>query len=153
MSCCGSEYSRRARCGKTARRDLCGGCQVTGSPTAINFVGPNARFRPTVARSALVRQVDSALRHEPARQVTKAETTNLEQMNGTTSIQRPEDHNLVTASPLSDSSLLRRRPLPHTSSQNMVQKVLPRRAPNQARTPPLLQCILSLYPVPRVSSL
>jgi hypothetical protein len=31
-----SEYSRRARCGKTARRDLCGGCQVTGSPTAIN---------------------------------------------------------------------------------------------------------------------
>ena len=23
--------------GKTARRDLCGGCRVTGSPTAINF--------------------------------------------------------------------------------------------------------------------
>ena len=34
-SSCGSEYSRRARCGKIARRDLCGGCRVTGSPTAI----------------------------------------------------------------------------------------------------------------------
>src|SRR2546426_1516472 len=34
-SCCGSEYPRRARCGKTARRDLCGGCWATGSPTAI----------------------------------------------------------------------------------------------------------------------
>ena len=32
---CGSEYYRRARCGKTARRDLCGGCWVTGSPTAM----------------------------------------------------------------------------------------------------------------------
>src|SRR6266498_118185 len=32
---CGGEYHRRARCGKTARRDLCGGCRVTGSPTAI----------------------------------------------------------------------------------------------------------------------
>src|SRR6266566_6825387 len=34
-SSCGGEYLRRARCGKTARRDLCGGCRVTGSPTAI----------------------------------------------------------------------------------------------------------------------
>src|SRR6266487_3329206 len=57
-SSCGSEYLRRARCGKTARRDLCGGCQVTGSPTAIHgvkpaplcasdkYVGPS-RFFPT----------------------------------------------------------------------------------------------------------
>jgi hypothetical protein len=36
-SACGGEYSRRARCGKTARRDLCGGCRVTGSPTAIQM--------------------------------------------------------------------------------------------------------------------
>ncbi len=41
--CCGSECSRRARCGKTARRDLCGGCRVTGSPTALNFFDPNDR--------------------------------------------------------------------------------------------------------------
>ena len=44
--CCGSEYSRRARCGKTARRDLCGGCRVTGSPTALNlFCTPTAEIR------------------------------------------------------------------------------------------------------------
>src|SRR5437667_4808820 len=28
----GSEYSRRARCGKTARRDLCGGCLGNRQP-------------------------------------------------------------------------------------------------------------------------
>src|SRR5258705_2582489 len=27
-SSCGGEYLRRARCEKTARRDLCGGCRV-----------------------------------------------------------------------------------------------------------------------------
>ena len=31
---CGSESHRGARCGKTARRDLCGGRRVTGVPTA-----------------------------------------------------------------------------------------------------------------------
>ncbi len=30
---CESEYDRGAGCGKTARPDLCGGCQVTGIPT------------------------------------------------------------------------------------------------------------------------
>ena len=31
---CGSASHRGARCGKTARRDLCGGRRVTGVPTA-----------------------------------------------------------------------------------------------------------------------
>ena len=31
---CGGESYRGARCGKTARRDLCGGRRVTGVPTA-----------------------------------------------------------------------------------------------------------------------
>ncbi len=31
---CGSESHRGARCGKTARRDLCGGRRATGVPTA-----------------------------------------------------------------------------------------------------------------------
>ena len=34
-ACCGSESFCRARCGKTARRDLCGGGRVTGRPTAM----------------------------------------------------------------------------------------------------------------------
>jgi len=32
---CGSEYFWRARCGKSARRDLWGGCWATVSPTAM----------------------------------------------------------------------------------------------------------------------
>ncbi len=32
---CASEYLRRARCGNSARRDLCGGGRVTGRPTVI----------------------------------------------------------------------------------------------------------------------
>ncbi len=34
---CGSASHRGARCGKTARRDLCGGRRVTGVPTATTF--------------------------------------------------------------------------------------------------------------------
>jgi hypothetical protein len=30
----GSEYDRGTGCGKTARPGLCGGCRVTGIPTA-----------------------------------------------------------------------------------------------------------------------
>jgi hypothetical protein len=48
-SACGSECLRRARCGKTARRDLCGGCRVTGSPTALYGAKRSAR----VVRSRL----------------------------------------------------------------------------------------------------
>jgi hypothetical protein len=44
----GSESHRGARCGKTARRDLCGGRRVTGVPTAtasrIAAVVRNVRF-------------------------------------------------------------------------------------------------------------
>ena len=36
---CGSESHRGARCGKTARRDLCGGRRVTGVPTATVLRG------------------------------------------------------------------------------------------------------------------
>ena len=36
---CGSESHRGARCGNTARRDLCGGRRVTGSPTATTSKG------------------------------------------------------------------------------------------------------------------
>ena len=35
MCGCASEYLRRARCGNSARRDLCGGGRVTGRPTVI----------------------------------------------------------------------------------------------------------------------
>ena len=34
---CGSESHRGARCGKTARRDLCGGRRATGVPTATGL--------------------------------------------------------------------------------------------------------------------
>ena len=34
---CGSESHRGARCGKTARQDLCGGRRVTGVPTATTL--------------------------------------------------------------------------------------------------------------------
>ncbi len=34
---CGSASHRGARCGNTARRDLCGGRRVTGVPTATAF--------------------------------------------------------------------------------------------------------------------
>ena len=36
---CGSEYYWRARCGKTARRDLYGGRRVTGVPTVTRLKG------------------------------------------------------------------------------------------------------------------
>ena len=36
---CGSEYCWRARCGKTARRDLYGGRRVTGVPTVTTLEG------------------------------------------------------------------------------------------------------------------
>jgi len=45
-SACGSECLRRARCGKTARRDLCGGCRVTGSPTALAGAKSTTWLRP-----------------------------------------------------------------------------------------------------------
>ncbi len=32
-----SEFNRGARCGNSARRDLCGGCRVTGIPTVTGF--------------------------------------------------------------------------------------------------------------------
>ena len=46
---CGSESHRGARCGKTARRDLCGGRRATGVPTATASVrciviGPDNPF-------------------------------------------------------------------------------------------------------------
>ena len=33
-----SELDRGARCGNSARRDLCGGCRVTGIPTVTGFL-------------------------------------------------------------------------------------------------------------------
>ena len=48
---CGSEYHRGARCGKTARRDLCGGRRVTGVPTATGWRRPTGGWRGSVARA------------------------------------------------------------------------------------------------------
>ena len=41
---CGSEHIRRARCGKSARRDLSGGRWVTGVPTAIKIRNQLQKF-------------------------------------------------------------------------------------------------------------
>ena len=50
---CGSEHIRRARCGKSARRDLSGGRWVTGVPTAtirpIFFItAGKTKLKPTL---------------------------------------------------------------------------------------------------------
>jgi hypothetical protein len=36
LCACASSLEAGARCGSAARRDLCGGCRVTGIPTATN---------------------------------------------------------------------------------------------------------------------
>jgi len=50
----GNEYSGRALCEKTARRDMCGGGRVTGHPTAmccsLRSRPPNQRMEPISQR-------------------------------------------------------------------------------------------------------
>ncbi len=44
----------RARCGNSARRDLCGGCRVTGIPTATGILAPRGNPRAIAAMGRLL---------------------------------------------------------------------------------------------------
>ena len=50
---CGSESHRGARCGKTARRDLCGGRRATDVPTATTQQIRTNSYEPVAFKTAM----------------------------------------------------------------------------------------------------